>query len=103
MGQLSEPNVNGVSNVARIFDELWNSSRQSSDGDPLSLWMSADYRDRVIELVNTFESDFSLSDDSREFLSRARREAESGHARYALLTLRIVMQAYLPEYVNDDR
>jgi hypothetical protein len=103
MGQLRGTDVNGASNVSRMFDELWNTSRQSSGGDLLSLWTSADYRDRVIELVNTFESAFSLDNDSREFLSRARREAKSGHARYALLTLRIVMQEYLPEYVNDDR
>lgn len=80
-----------VTLVLRRFDELWSGADHLSSEQRILLWESTGYRDWVIDLIDDCEANLPLDDDTQEIPSWARKQAKGGHARHALLTLRMAI------------
>lgn len=89
-----------VTVILRRFDELWSGADHLSDEQKMLLWESTGYRDWVIDLVDDCQRNLPLDEDAQHFAAWAWRQARQGHARHALLTLRIAMHVHLPDVVS---
>jgi hypothetical protein len=79
--------------IQRRFHELWSGADHLSGEQQWLLWESTGYRDWVIDLIDDYQGNSSLNEHGRQFACLARRQAKDGHARHALLTLRLAMHA----------